>query len=384
MQRLSNEKGSAMIISLVVLLMLGLIGAAAIETSNTDMDIAENYQTDMKSFYIAEAGAELAFTVVRDSLNWRAGFNKYPFAGGEFDVTVLGSDSIPALNDTILLNSTGRRNRAVTILEVKLAPRQPFGWGAHGDDWLRMCGNTMTDSYNSDSGSYATTKLRAGGSVGSNGAVTICGTADIYGDAMTSNPGDLDIKGGALVTGDTSSTAPEINYPPVPQSAFDDAKLNNSAPAGFSGDYIYDPSDYSLHIKPHNTLVLDSGTYYLSDIQVQGSIVIAPGAKVTIYVDGEIDLAAHADINAGGKPSSLLILGGDADFKFSAHSEICAAVYAPEMEFHMNGHANLYGSFIAKTVKDVGGSEFHYDRSLSELSVPGDLVRVAWRELFPL
>jgi len=381
MTNLYSEKGSAMIITLVVLLMLGVIGAAAVQNSNTEMDIAENYQTDIKSFYVAEAGVELAYTVIRDSADWRTGFTDYPFSGGSFTVSLVDSLTEPALDDTILVYSTGTQSGAMTRIEVKLAPHQPFGWGAHGDDYLKICGGSYTDSYNSDSGSYALTRLLAGGNVGSNGNVVICGTADIYGGAATSEPGALEIKGGALVTGDTTSMAPEIFYPPVPQSEFDYARLNNSAPASMAGDFDYYPATGRLRIKPHNTVTLSSGIYYFSEIDMSGDIELAPGAEVKIYIDGDITMAAHTAINSGGSPADLLILGTDGYFNLSAHTEIVASVYAPEVNWKLTGHAELYGSFIANEVMDVGGSSFHYDRALKQLKMPGQYVKVSWREL---
>lgn len=53
---IKNEKGSVMLVALVVLVILTLLGIAAVFTSNTDVQIAGNYKSDVKSFYAAEAG----------------------------------------------------------------------------------------------------------------------------------------------------------------------------------------------------------------------------------------------------------------------------------------------------------------------------------------
>jgi len=376
-----DDKGSAMMISLVILLMLGIIGIAAVQNSNTDMDIAENYQTDMKSFYVAEAGAELAYTTIRDTAAWRAGFTDYPFAGGSFTVSLVDSLTDPALDDTVLVLATGTRSGAVTRLEVKLAPHRPFDWGAHGDDDLIGCGGTGTDSYNADSGSYAATRLLAGGNLGSNGPVEVCGTSDIYGGVATSLPGELDIDGGAIVTGDTTSIAPEIFYPPVPQADFDYAMANNIASTGISGDFNYNAGAHSLRVLPGRTAVLESGVYYFESIDNNGNIALAPGAQVTIYINGDVKMVSGSTVNSGGKPRDLLIKAGPGNINLAAGTEIVAAIYAPESDFNLTGQAQLYGSFIMESVSDIGGSKFHYDRSLKDLDLPGDYVKVAWREL---
>jgi len=377
---LRNENGSAMIVSLLVLLMLGLIGMAAIQTSNTEMDIARNYQIDMKSFYIAEAGAELAFTVIRDTLTWRDGFAAQPFANGSFDVAIIDSSTESALTETLLVRSTGYRSDAVSHIELKLAPRRPFKWAVVGDKYLKGCGGTGTDSYNSDSGSYWVTRLNTGGDVGSNGPVNICGTSDIYGSVSTSLPGELDIAPGALVTGDTTSVAPESTYPPVSQSEFDYALANNAAPAGLTGDCKYNPATHTLDVQPGKTVKLSSGTYYFSDLKINGSIELAHGASVKIYITGNIDLQAGSMVNTKGSPKDFQMFGQGGTFKFAGSSEIRAALYAPQTEFSLVGGGNLYGAFITKTVDDNGGSSFHYDRSLAELVPLEGYDKVAWRE----
>lgn len=380
MSTLMNENGSAMIVSLLVLLMLGLMGMAAIQTSNTEMDIARNYQTDMKSFYVAEAGVELAFTVIHDTLTWREGFTGYPFANGSFDVAIIDSSTEAALTETLLVRSTGFRAEAVSHIEVKLAPRRPYKWAVLGDKSLKGCGGTSTDSYRSDSGSYFFTRIKAGGDVGSNGQVDICGTSDIYGNVSTSSPGELDIASGALVTGDTTSVAPETKYDPVPQSEFDFALANNAAKTGLRGDYKYNPTTHTMDVLPGKTVVLTSGTYYFSDWKINGNVELAHGASVRIYVTGDIAVQSGSGINTKGSPKDFLIFGKGGTFKFAGSSEIRAALYAPQTEFSLAGGGNLYGAFITKTVDDVGGSSFHYDRSLGEVAPLKGYAKVAWRE----
>jgi hypothetical protein len=380
MHTLTNEKGSAMIISLLVLLMLGVIGVAAIQTSNTEMDIARNYQTDMKSFYAAEAGAELAFTVIHDTLTWRAGFNDYPFADGRFDVSIIDSTSESALTETLLVRSTGYRAEAVSHIELKLAPRRPFKWAVLGDKWLKGCGGTSTDSYNSDSGSYYATRLNAGGDIGSNGNIKLCGTSDIYGNASTSSPGDMDIANGAVVSGDTTTVAPVVKYDPIPQSEFDYAMANNAAKTGMKGSYKYNPMTYTMDVQPGQTVVLNSGTYYFSELKINGNIELAPGASVQIYITGDISVQSGSAINSKGAPKDFLMFAQGGTFKFNGLSEIHAALYAPQTDFALTGGGQLFGSFITKTGQDVGGSSFHYDRSLAEAAPLKGYDKVAWRE----
>ena len=57
---LFKQNGSALLIALMLLGMLSLLGLAAIDKTNTDIDLAGNEVTAEGAFYVAEAGAKMA------------------------------------------------------------------------------------------------------------------------------------------------------------------------------------------------------------------------------------------------------------------------------------------------------------------------------------
>jgi hypothetical protein len=69
------------------------------------------------------------------------------------------------------------------------------------------------------------------------------------------------------------------------------------------------------------------------------------------------------------------------EITLNGQADLSMALYAPDVDFKLVGGADLYGAYITKTVSDGGGSNFHYDRALSEITLPGQYDRVAWREL---
>lgn len=379
----NNQTGSAMLVSLVVLLMLGLIGIASIQTSDTDFSIADNYQSGIKSLYIAEAGVELAYAVRRDTATWREGFADYAFGGGAFTVSIVDSTDSLALDDTVIVYSTGVRDAAVTSLEVHFAAARPFRWAAFGDDYLKVCGTSMTDSFDSDSGSYAATRRDEEGNVGSNGPVSICGSADVNGDAMTSDPGQMTITGSASVSGDTTTTAPVVILDPITAEEIAWAKANSNAPAGLSGGYTYNNGTKNLRVNPGQTLTMQSGVYYFNDIDINGTIQLAAGAEVQVYLGGDAFLQAQSRINVGNKPARFQVFSVGDDFRVAGGAEFWGVLYAPETSFRLTGGADLYGSFIANVSDDVGGSSFHFDRSLKDLKRSRTLHKISWREIMP-
>ena len=66
LKRLKNEDGFTLLIFLSLLLMLTLIGVAAVMTSTIDVDIAGNDLSSINSFYAAEAALEKATAVIRN------------------------------------------------------------------------------------------------------------------------------------------------------------------------------------------------------------------------------------------------------------------------------------------------------------------------------
>ena len=55
---LNNERGSVLIIAVLMLVLLTIIGISATNTTTTDLQIAGNEKTHRIAFYAAEAGIE--------------------------------------------------------------------------------------------------------------------------------------------------------------------------------------------------------------------------------------------------------------------------------------------------------------------------------------
>lgn len=55
-----NERGMALVIALVMLVLMTILGAWALDTSITDLRISGNFKTTQSAFYAADAGVGLA------------------------------------------------------------------------------------------------------------------------------------------------------------------------------------------------------------------------------------------------------------------------------------------------------------------------------------
>jgi Tfp pilus assembly protein PilX len=66
---LKEEKGVALVIALLMLLVLTLIGISSISTTNFETSISGNERVRTDAFYAAEAGIQVAINQVPDSTN---------------------------------------------------------------------------------------------------------------------------------------------------------------------------------------------------------------------------------------------------------------------------------------------------------------------------
>ena len=237
--KLASERGSALLIALLLTAMLSLIAVMAMDTSSTDMELSYNVVNGERAFYLAEAGAKRAFVTINENPGWIEGFDSVAMSDGAFAVVITDSSTVPALDDTVVVRSTGLLNEAQATIEMALVPKKnhPFLKALFGENSIDIKNSFETDSYNSDSGTYAATQQWLNGDVGSNGTISVNNGAKLGGSVSTSSPGDLDIHAGATVYGDTTSTAPEDHPAIVPQTEFDWALANNDNSAGMSGTF---------------------------------------------------------------------------------------------------------------------------------------------------
>lgn len=379
-----NNKGSALLIALALMAMLTLAAITALDKSATDMDMSYNRLHDDQAFYIAEAGAWRACAALDENPDWRDGFTTVPFNDGIYAVSVIDSTDNAALADTVIVNSQSVRDGAKATVEVTLVPAEyhPFLYALFGDSSVDMRNSALTDSYNSDSGTYAQTVLFEEGDVGSNGDIFIHNSSDLGGDVATSKEGSLSVHPGSTIAGDTTSRASRQEVPPVPDEVFAQAESSNNNATGISGTFTYNPTTYEF--SSTGTVTLESGVYYFSSIILKNnaSLEVAPGAEVTIYVTGDIELKNSSQVNVDGSPASLQFYSqGDIVLKNSG--DIYATFYSPEGFGDLRNSGDFYGSIVAEDVLVHNSAGFHYDRRLSDIVNPGSrgMKVVAWREL---
>ncbi|KAA3634261.1 MAG: hypothetical protein DWP97_07440 [Calditrichaeota bacterium] len=386
-KHLQQENGAALIITLTLMALLFMVAISSVDRSDTNVDLSFNQVHEEQSFYIAEAGAKKAFYALNDSSTWRNGYSNETYGTGTYDVVLIDSMTDTTLFDTVIIVATGYHNEAQATVEIETVPeyKHPFQQAMFADAGISLDRNTCTDSFNSDSGSYASTVLDSLGSIGSNGTITSAKDVNFGGDVSVATAGGITLGVNNTVNGDTTSIADSVDLDIIPSSEYTWAESVSPAPLGLSGsNFSYNSSTKNLTMGSSGILTLQSGTYYFNDITCgqDSQILLAPGADVTLYINGDIVLNQNSTVNDGGNPADLIVYSRGSNLQFDQGNTFYGAFYGPNAHIQYDQTTNVYGALVGNSIKLDKGACFHYDRNLGNLTkgTTGVMLFSSWGE----
>ena len=386
MKMLQNNKGSALLIALALMLLVAAVGIITVDSANTDIELSYNQLHEEQAFYVAEAGAKQALWQLNDSCAWRAGYSSHSFGDGEYAVSLTDSIDDTTLFDTVLIRSTGEVEGSRTTVTLTTVPVYiyPFRYAMFADAGIVLDRETCTDSYDSDSGSYAATAIDSLGDIGSNGTVTSSQLVEFGGSVSVATPGGISLGASNTFT-DTTSTADSVQLDPISTDEMAWARSNSVAQTGLTGtDFTYNNGTKALTSGSDATITLASGVYYFSSITLgqNTAVNLAPGAKVKIYVAGDILFNQGSTMTTNGVPSDLLVYSTGSMLKFAQGNTFTGAFYGPDAHIQYDQTTQLFGALVGNTIKLDRYACFHYDRSLARVThgTTGEMIAVAWGE----
>lgn len=422
MNRHSHQRGAALIIAVVVvLIMVGLATGFVILSAAQGSATSENV-VRIQTFYIAEAGLNEAIDEARTGIDTGGdgvGVVTGSYGGGTYSCTatlvdgpaetVVGPGTpVPGVNQNELrLRCTGTYQGVSRRVEVALSldTGSIFENGLFGDDFLDITGTVVSDSYNSANGTYASQATSTdgdgnafafeNGDIGSNGNVTVGGTSFIHGDAVAGPSKSTTLGVNAEVSGSTTPASSPTPLPPVvyappaiPATVFSETGKAGTLNVG-AGDYHF--STFTLGGGKIIKITGEVTLYVDGDFKIGGTaaIEIEPGAKLTIKQGPggtvDVDVLGTGFVNKDQLPTSLLIESSSSgQVKLAGTADFYGAIYAPDAAIVMNGTSDTYGALIGNSVTTVGTADFHYDEALGLLGGGAptyDLV--SWQELPP-
>ena len=157
-----------------------------------------------------------------------------------------------------------------------------------------------------------------------------------------------------------------------------------------SGGNLVPGSYENISVTSGGTITLAPGTYSINSLSLAGNaiLVISPDGAVVINIGGQgtstpLDLSGGSVSNLSNIANNFLInYAGTGTIKLSGGAKTYITVNAPNADVQIKGGTDLYGSIIAKTISDLGGTHYHFDTN-SKLGPPsnGNCGEIAFRDV---
>ncbi|MGE5309030.1 MAG: hypothetical protein ACM3OC_08090 [Deltaproteobacteria bacterium] len=396
-----NNRGVALILSFMVILVLTIVGTALIMRSVSENNNSQVYLGTHKAFWLAEAGLanavwalknnstgcyQCANPAVNCTSNSCGGASSKclsrTLTGGDFDVIINASlitatGSYPARTDSV------RKTRQLTLA---YSANSNFDFAVFAKNKVVLLNNALVDSYNSGSGLYGGSNIHWSGNVGTNSNavadITLGNNAVVRGSASTGSGGTISLDNNALISGTVShNNNRPLASVTVPETLTTLSNLGTMTVPNYTsvtlngGDYKYT----SITMANNGTLTINgtvnlylTSTSSAIDFNNNCNIVISPGAQLVLYVDGVLDVKNNSCFNNGTKlPANLQVYStysGSNGVNINNNGNFYGAVYAPDTDIILANNVACYGSFVGKSVDLSNNADIHYDEALSQVA----------------
>ncbi len=296
-------------------------------------------------------------------------------------------------------------------IEVLLKPVFPFQHGVATEGLLSAPnGATVFDSFNSASalgstnGLYDSAKRRSNIEVATNGPdITMAGK--VYGNVSTDGANFVK---DAHVTGTVNNSyfrpLPAVKAPTwaIAPSTVSGTKYVTAGSLLSPAQYKFNSVNGTVHVTANavgflgallgQIPIVGSVVNAEADIYVTGdfagTVIVDPGVKAKLYVQGNVTLGANQLQNNSQRASELQILGiAPADgttrtISIDTTNNPIAAIYAPTHNVTLTGNGDFSGAIAAARLQVINGADIHFDEELAlETGLVLGYELVSWQEI---
>jgi len=391
---------------LVLVVILASLGAAVIAQGSSHSIRVELNEDSIQDLALCELGVGRAtYEIGRgEDTDEEEGVGNVRFTRGQEEVLVR-ANPLARRHVRLLARATSPGSSRAIEVTLHATPTTVFSQALAGQDDVTVGGGFVTDSYDSDEGSYLSQLVNADengsyanafGSVSSNGTLSVEGSSTSIRGSASAGPGqELTTTGSPSITGSTESLSQPLDFPFPPIEEFMEALLDNRngtwAPtAGVS----YNPVTYSLSVAAHTTLSLPPGTYFFTSLSIAGHSRLEIQGETRIYLTGGLNATGGTITNLTERARDLAIIAhpyripvthvppDPMVLSLSGSASTALTVYAPACDVNIAGGSDLFGAVVGRTI-DARGAMFHYDESLGyEEGIDFQPhAQVAWREV---
>ena len=386
---LSNQKGMALLTTLIFVFILVTFAVALLTMTSNDSKLSTLQRDSTRALFLADAGIEKALWYLNTPED-QGGKGKYswrppsstdgPFIEGtsleNYEISIENKgpvDSLPEKpTDKIEITSigtvkegkfsAGKRTIIVTAI-IGVSPWEglTYNYAIFTDGDMTLNGGISID-----------------GSIHSNGDLTNNGTFDF----INSSDSDTITAVGSTNLGD--EVEDKLEFPEVSWSIFEDlARLADDSLTDDIFGHYYD-EDTTVIFETNETL---EGIHYIDgDVKIQASLILK---NATIFANGTIDVIGSGDVNLINAPETplALIAKGDITIGGSVHGE---GIIQSGATITINGNVNIEeGALYAiDGVLNGGGGNINvvYASSLAGTPIYGTGVevykKISWREVY--
>jgi len=345
----NEEKGIALITSLIIMMIIAIMSGALIFATTTQYRIGRRNRLDKVAVALAEAGIDYGIWKL-NSTNGQSPAHYEGFLGeGRFTVDITSPTFEGRLLTAIGYTKNDEYKRKIVVRVEMAKAIDPYNFAAFGNNRndinVTLGGSALIDSYDSDTG---TGTLLGHGDIGSNGDIVIGGSADVNGAAMlvTGNTLTGTVEDGVIYT-DTYASLPDIPTFSATQS-----------------------------LNVNSDITLTTGTYYYTSVSVKKNLIIV--GQVEIYVLNTFTAGGGGTVNIVGNSRkdatkcSIFVKGGGTavDIGSTGNADICASIYAPNGNVKLRGTSTIYGNLIGNSLDISGNSTLLFDENLKEKQKP--------------
>lgn len=263
-----------------------------------------------------------------------------------------------------------------------------YGIGFYGKDFFEM--RQTCDSYQSNSGTYGGSNIRANCATGSDGLLTIHQAEILYGSAKTKGTIDGTSPWGGLICADFEPGCPNsglscqgttCNVPGLPTyntwasycpSNQGNLVVNANVTVSVAGNAANQKCWNKITVNSNKTLNLNTTTYsyFIDTFDIANNAIVnfSPpvGETINIYVrtfTGD-KFNGNQIVNTNNKPYQLRIhyLGTNA-LDLNGTAAMSAFIVAPYANVTVSGNFDYKGGIKAKGLNLTGSGNVHYDES---------------------
>jgi len=399
----SGERGSALVMAVIVLGTLLLLSSAFLRLGVTSSHQHSNALDQSRAFYVAEAGLAEAGMALRMGRSGNVASQAQPATYGDGILWVTANDlggGDHQLNSVGLCNSGRAAIRAVVHADMSGAPV----YAVTSDLPLLVGSNVMVDSYNPNNGSYAAQPKKkvpphndlvvsANANIGSNQGINLSSGDRIYGDAIPGPAATITGLGGnTFATGATLPALKPVPMPPVvvpPITASGAKTVNKNDPLASRtigpGDFHYTSlavgNQAAMTFKGPARIVLDS----FSSSSGCSLNIDATAGPVEVCFTGPATFVSNMNVTSTSPTAQSVTFNFSSNLPvdLKSNATFIGTINAPLAKVTVSSNWIVYGSVSARQVQLASNTQLHFDETLmaKQISAGSVLTIKSWQRI---